>query len=334
YNLVGQNVVGTNTIEVFLDPNDDTPELKETNNYASMSLQIFEGNTINLYPPNFSVQAAENANFIWQPANIFESSRSYDLHIDTVSTFDSPLFRSLIASGERLLSRQVDFSADNLPDTTVVYWRTRFSNPETEEEEDWSTSSFTIIENGDIGWGQFQRDQLTGNSIKGVEFTSEDTWQFLQPEAPVNIVTFGGSFPSFNYDDLVVVANGIDYLATSNTSDPECAQNTINAVIFDKESTNPYRPIQFTGNDGAIALLCGRLPQLIYNFTEDDVIGADAYLEQLLDLMETGDNIALFSIGQVNYSTWDSNVLDALETVGIAASDITSLSNGQPVIAL
>ena len=208
------------------------------------------------------------------------------------------------------------------------------TSDETEEEEDWSTSSFTIIENGDIGWGQFQRDQLTGNSIKGVEFTSEDTWQFLQPEAPVNIVTFGGSFPSFNYDDLVVVANGIDYLATSNTSDPECAQNTINAVIFDKESTNPYRPIQFTGNDGAITLLCGRLPQLIYNFTEDDVIGADAYLEQLLDLMETGDNIALFSIGQVNYSTWDSNVLDALETVGIAASDITSLSNGQPVIAL
>lgn len=334
YNEIGLNVVGSNTIEVFLDPNNETPELNEGNNYASFTIQIFEGNTINLYPPQFSVQSASSSNFIWQPADIFESSRSYDIQIDTVATFDSPILRSLIASGERLLSRQVDFSGDNLPDTTVVYWRTRFTNPENAEEEEWANSSFSIIPTADTGWGQFQRNQVNKNSITGVEYTADDAWQFVETDAPVNIVTFGNNYPSFNYDDLVVVANGIDYLATSNTSDPECAQNTINAVIFDKESTNPYRPIDFTGNDGQITLLCGRLPQLVYNFTEADVTGVDAYLEQVIDLMEIGDHIVLFNIGLVNYSNWDIDVLNALETVGISGADISALTNGQPLIAL
>ncbi|MCP4460822.1 MAG: hypothetical protein GY816_22785, partial [Cytophagales bacterium] len=335
FNMIGQEVVGTNTLEIFLDPANAADELDEGNNISTISIEIFQGNTAHLYPPDFSMYTTSDISFYWQPTNIFEPSRSYELQIDTVSSFDSPLFRSLAETGDKLLNRTVDFSTDNLPDTTVVYWRTRFGSPMNTQEEEWEQTSFTIVNAGEEGWGQFESDQVELESLVGVEFANGgEQWEFTTTDSPLNIRTFGANYPGFSYSDLEVLASGIDYLVTSNTIDPECTQNTINALVFDKESTNPYRPIAINGADVFSPLVCGRLPQMVYNMTETDVIGADAYLETLIGNMATGDHILLFTIGQVIFSNWDADVLNSLQLVGVNSGDITVLSNGQPLIIL
>lgn len=335
YNEPGQMTVGTNLIEVFLDPGNETAELNEGNNYAQLEVQIFQGNTAHLYPMNYAVLNSETIRFVWQPTDISEPDRAYDLEIDSVKTFDSGLNQIFSESGTQLLEREIDLSPFNLPDSTTIFWRTRFADPQNSEEEEWQMTSFTLIENAPSGWGQFTVGQIDEGQIQGVEYNSSSkSWEFITTDAPIDVVTYGADFPGFDYDDLSVLANGIDYLVTSNTIDPECRQNTINALVFDNESTNPYRPIEINGADVFNDLVCGRLPQMVYNLTQSDVLGANARLEQLVGNMSTGDHILLFNIGQVNFSAWDQDVLDALELVGIGSSLISGLTDGQPIIIL
>ena len=335
FNLAGQDVDGTNTFEITLDPNNDTAELNEGNNLAVLVVKIFSGNTSHLYPSDFSIYPEYLVSFIWQPVNVFEASRSYELQIDSVDTFNSPYFRTLTEVGKHVLTSDVDFSLDNLSDTTTIYWRTRFTNPVTAQEKEWKQTSFTIVNEGDVGWGQFEKGQLVQGDLSGVEYgNTSDNWQFITSDLPLDIQTFGSTHPNFDYDDLMVIAGGIDYLITSNTIDPQCASNTLNALIFDKESTNPYRPIEINGADVFSRLVCGRLPQMIYNMNETDLLGAEAYLETLIANMSVGDHILLFNIGQVNFSNWDTDVLNSLQLVGVNSGDITSLTDGQPIIVL
>ena len=335
YNENGVEVAGTNTFEVFLDHTNSVDELNEGNNYAFIEAQIFKGNTTNLSPPNYAVQSNLDISFYWQPTDLFEPSRSYFLEIDTTSTFNSTYLKSLTSSGEQLLKMDVNFSQDNLPDSTVIFWRTRFENPQNTEEQEWENSSFTFIENVEEGWGQFSSGQFVEDQMTGIAYgTNDEDWDFVTTDSPIDVITFGSNFLGFNYDDLRVLANGIDYLVTSNTIDPRCRTNTINALVFDKESTNPYRPISINKADVFNNLVCGRLPQMVYNLTEKEVIESNARLEQLISLMSTGDHILLFNIGSVNYSNWDSDVLTALENVGVSNALVGSLIDGQPVIIL
>jgi len=333
YNEDNNTVAGVNTFNIILDPANEVPELNETNNTAQVEVRIFRGNTSHLYPPDFSIEPAEEVTFIWQPTDILQPERQHRIEIDTVTTFNSSFLKTRSVNGSVILSTNVDFSADNLADTTVFYWRTRFANPMNEDEEQWEQTSFSLIENNE-GWGQFRRGQMEEGDVTGVEFTTGDDWQFRTTESPFTIRTFGADYPGFDYEDLEVIASGIDYLLTSNTIDPECAQNTINALVFDKESTNPYRPIEIEGADVFSDLVCGRLPQMVYNLTESRVLGSNAYLETLIGNMQTGDHMILFNIGDVNYSNWDGDVLSALENIGVQNSDITGLTDGQPLIIL
>ena len=335
FNESGQQVVGTNAISIYLDPGNETPELNEGNNFLGTTFEIFQGNTSHLYPPNFSIYSSSSIQFHWQPTDIFQEERSYDIQIDTTSQFNSAFLKSSSITGTRLLSENFDFAGDNLPDSTVIFWRTRFTSPASEFEEVWEQTSFTIIDASTPGWGQFSSSQFVENKLVGLEYKDDPKhWQFIETNGPVSVMTFGANHPSFLYDDLKVLANGIDYLVTSNTIDPECANNTINALVFDRESTNPYRPIPITGDDVFNTLVCGRLPQMVYNFSETNVIGANAYLETLITNAATGDYVMLFNIGQVNYSNWDADVLTALNLIGVSNASIASLINGQPVIIL
>ena len=333
-NEFGQEVVGSNGLLITLDPSDEIAELNEGNNQTATSIEIFQGNTAHLYPPDFSIYATSDISFFWQPTDILEPNRSYEMQLDTVVTFDSPYFRSFTETGVQLLNQDLDFSTDNLPDTTTLFWRTRFANPIDTQEEEWEQTSFTLILGGDVGWGQFVPDQVGQDNLIGVDQTGTDELQFITTDSPLDIFTFGATHPTFTYSDLTIMAGGIDYLVTSNTIDPVCSNNTLNALVFDRESTNPYRPIQINGADVFNRLVCGRLPQMIYNLRETDVLGSSAYLERLIENMAIGDHILLFNIGQVNYSNWDSDVLDALELVGVSSTDMAGLTDGQPLILL
>jgi hypothetical protein len=334
YNEAGLDIIGTNTLTVFIDPANEVDELNESNNTVTTGFQVFRGNTAHLFPPDFSVYATPQIEFKWQPTDIFQPLRGYTIELDTVSTFNSPFFQTYQQSGRRVLTQQINFAPYNLPDTTVIYWRTRFSDAQNVEEQQWQQSSFTIIPGAPASWGQFERDQYLGNEVVGVEFEGNNkTWDFRTSDTPLYSVAFGPNYPGYNYSLLTLLVGATDLFVTSNTIDPTCKRtSSINAVVFDRQSTLPYRSVPIETTDVLTDIICGRIPQMIYNMNATDVTGANRWLDNIINNMAIGDHVLLFSMGTVNYSTWDATTRNHLETVGISSATIASLVNGQPVI--
>ena len=332
-NDVTQKNDGLNVFTVQLDPANETIELNETNNTATLEVSIFSGNTANLYPIGNGIQSSSEVNFIWQSSNLLEDERAYDLEIDTQPDFAGPNNRTFMTSGEVLVSQFFDFSVFSLPDSSTIYWRTRFANPEPDETNEWVESSFSLVNNVSEGWGQYDPEQVENNINSGVQYNQlTNRWEFIESITPIDIFTFGIDNPTFTYEDMEAIIGGLDFFVTSNTIDPFCETNTFNAIAFDKESGDPYRPIQTTQIDVFNREVCGRLPQRIYQFRETDMIGVERRFQVLVDNMNEGDMIVMFNIGNVDYSNWDSNVEATLNSLGVSTGTVTSLVDGQPVI--
>ncbi|MEQ9402982.1 MAG: C25 family cysteine peptidase [Cyclobacteriaceae bacterium] len=327
-----QNNNGLNILTVTLDPENTTTELDETNNIATLPLTIFTGNTSHLYPFDNGTTSSSQIEFVWQSSNLLEEERSYDLEVDTSPDFDSPNRRSFAVIGEVLLRSTFDFSQFSLQDSSTIYWRTKFTDPQPDENDNWVTTSFTMIDGISDGWGQYESSQLQNAFVSGVEYNSTSgRWEFIQTTTPIDIFTFGSANSAFQYADIEAIINGIDFMVTSNTIDPFCRQNTFNVIAFDKESGDPYTPIVTNTIDVFNNEVCGRLPQKIYNFIENDIL-VNGRLQTLVDNMRDGDQIVLFNIGNVTYSNWDAAVESTLNSLGISSATINNLTDGQPVI--
>ncbi|MEM9896264.1 MAG: C25 family cysteine peptidase, partial [Bacteroidota bacterium] len=334
-NEPGDVVNGINLLTISLDPQNSVVELSEVNNTTSLEVPIFQGNTLNLFPQDFAVLSETMVDFIWQNSNNLSSTRSYDFQTDTDPSFASTNFRSALIEAEVLASYSFDYSSLGLADSSTVFWRTRLANPQSGESNEWVTSSFTLINGAASGWGQFTFEQFADNSITGLTFDpSSSTWDFTESANPIEIFTFGTNNEDFSEQDVSVSINGIDFTVTTNTFDPFCEANTFNAVAFDRETGDPYRPIVTNAIDVLNREVCGRLPQRIYQFREVDLIGANRRLKVLNDNMEEGDQIVLFSWDSVAYSQWDDDLYATLEQLGFNRSSFETLDDGQPVIAL
>ncbi len=325
-----QKIVGQNLFDIQLDPEDNTTELDETNNTASVEFSIFVGNTTHLFPKDNEIVSTNAIEFVWQSSNLLEDERSYDLEYDTNESFNSPNRRAVTVSGELLLRSEFDFSQFSLPDTSTIYWRTRLSNPDVDETNNWATTSFTIINNSSEGWGQYEAAQMEGAVVRGIAFSqTSGRWEFIQSTTPIEISTFGNNNATLQYEDIEAIINGVDFMITSTLE--VCFDDSFNAIAFDKESGDPYRPIVTSVSDVNNTEVCGRLPQRIYNFRESDIL-TNGRLQVLVDNMRDGDQIILFNIGNVTYSNWDASVEATLNSLGISSTTINNLVDGQPVI--
>lgn len=328
-----QNNDGLNILNVQLDPTNVTEELLETNNTATIEVPIFSGNTINLYPLDNATVPNSQVEFMWQSSNLLEDERNYSLEIDTQPDFNGPNNRQFTVSAEVIGTQSFDFSSFSLADSSTVYWRTRYTDTEPDETNEWVESSFTIITNVQEGWGQYDPEQVEDEIVTGVSYNQlTNRWEFIESTTPIDIFTYGIDNATFTYDDLEAIIGGLNFFVTSNTIDPVCEVNTFNAIAFNKESGDPYRPIETTEIDVFNDEVCGRLPQRIYQFLEDDMIGVERRFQLLVDNMQEGDQIVMFNIGNVDYSNWDAGVEATLNSLGVSTSTITSLVDGQPIV--
>ncbi|WP_258103775.1 C25 family cysteine peptidase [Marinoscillum sp. MHG1-6] len=320
---------GTNFFIITLDPDNATPELNEINNNAAFELYLPKGNTINLFPQEHGVTDQSTVEFIWQPANILEDERSYSFELDTTINFDSPYQFSTELSGSSLL--RLTHNIMGLPDSTTVYWRTRFAEKKQDEDTSWVLTSFTYVADQASGWGQFQDDQVRQNSVTGLTYDeSARRWEFQETTQAVFISTHGPNNElGYGYNDFQVRVNGIDIFSTDSPSFPKCATNTINAVVFDRETANPRPPQDLLGGNYS-ALSCGLEPRLICNFQSSEV--AADYVDLMISNMEVDDWVVIFSLDSVKYSDWDTQLKTSLASVGISVDTINALVDGQPVI--
>ncbi|MDW3197528.1 MAG: C25 family cysteine peptidase [Cytophagales bacterium] len=326
-NELGERVEGNHLFSITLDPNQLIEELDKFNNQATVEVFVSSGSTLALSPINNAVIESTAATLTWQPVNVLEPGRDYELEIDSVNTFNSSFLSRAVINGEGLLSHRPDLS--NVPDSSTVFWRTRYADRTRDQDTLWTTSSFTVINQANTdGWGLFDPDQLLEIENNQISYDqANNLWEFDNTYEELEVSTFGGNTTEVPAGSETLFVGNVDLLTTS-FGPSVCANNAINVVIFDRRTANPYTPLTGSG------LLCGNIPERVYSLDATEILGSNRWLEQLVDAMQTGDQILLFNKGTVDYTAWDNQLRTKLEEVGISSATIEGLVAGQATIFL
>ncbi|MEM9856060.1 MAG: C25 family cysteine peptidase [Bacteroidota bacterium] len=323
---------GNNRFQVSLDNPDAIDELNELNNIGVLNTFIPSFGTQNLFPENFGIVNENQVRLVAQSSNIFEDEREFEFELDSVLTFDSPFKKTQRINAKVLAEWETDLLSE---DSLVYFWRSRFTESETGQENEWVTSSFTYINNGPSGWTQRVFDQLKQNQLTSLVANPDNQrFEFNRTALSIDVITLGadnellpqGGDPNSN-DSLLnvsVALNNVQYII--NNGFP-CRNNSVNLIAFDRTSTAPYvgifQPIESPRT-------CGRIPQVINNFRPSELPGIIDYIDNVND----GDSVLLFTIGNASFSTWSSLVKTKLEEIGIDQTIFGGLVDGEPLIIL
>lgn len=336
YNDVS-NAIGLNSFTIQVDPTGRIDEMNKTNNMASLDVFLSSGSTFNLFPANYSIQSTSTIDFYFQSSNLLVGERSFDIEIDTVSTFNSSFLTSQSVSSKVIAKLNVNLEAGgSIPNGTPFYWRTRFTDPLPSEGAEWITNSFILDKSSVEGWTQTEPKQLAENNIEGLSINNgTGEWSFLTSLLHLEVENYGSNHATSDYQDTQVLLDGRNYFITNHPNDAGCRNNTINFMAFKRQSNVPFKPIVTPGFDVNNPLVCGLLPQVIYNYRDSDISGIYGP-EVFLDNIETGDKVLIFSLGNYDYSTLPATLIDDLEALGLDRTILDDIATGsdEPIIML
>lgn len=315
---------GQNIFSVTIDPNNTVAETNKLNNSTVFSALIPSNATKNLFPAPFSMVNKTASTFVFQSTNLLADKRDFQFELDTTNAFSSPFLKKQIANAKVLAKISLNLLSR---DSTTYYWRTRLDKPTASESAEWNVSSFTYINNGPEGWGQFQFPQLLDNGVEGLlKDAQEQQLKYLETVIPVSISTYGSNFSPPTSTSVRI--NGVEYNLGSQGQ--PCRTNTINMIAFDKSTGVPYAGIPFNFQDPRT---CGREPQVINSFLVNETeTGLGDDLVTAISNLKQSDSVVLFSIGNPSYSTWSTALKSKLAELGIATTQLTSLQDGEPLV--
>ncbi len=318
---------GNNSFVVEIDPEGDIDELDETNNTAGTTLFIPLNSTKHLYPYNFAIVNDPTVNLVFQNTNLVAAPREFLIEVDTIPTFDSPFKKEFAIEGSGIKSQLVNLLST---DSLAYYWRTKLAITVPGESEEWTLSSFTYINNGPTGWVQRHFPQYLNNNTVGLIKDPEiPELRFVESTTPIDIHTYGDTHPATN-TDVSVKIGGAEFNLTRQGF--ICRDNTINLIAFSKSSTVPYAGIPFTWRN-SFGRICGREPNVINSFRWNELeTGNGDDIFTWVDNIPVGDSVVLYSVGNAGFSFWSANVKTKLGELGIAASQLSSLLDGEPVV--
>lgn len=323
----GSRSLANNQFTIQLDPANVIEELSKGNNTATYTIVI--PGTKNLFPHHFSIVRNTNAQFVFVNANPVTGTRQYELEVDTASIFNSGYLKKISITGKSLLRQSVQLLNT---DSTVYYWRTKLVAASAGEVNEWQTSSFMYIAQGQEGWAQAEFDQFSQNTFTGlVKEPVVKALSFQQSSTDVFIRTFGSGNPATPADAALRI-DGVDYWTSTQGFD--CRDNTLNLVAFNKNTVVPYRGVAFTFQN-SFGRACGREPQLINSFRSNEVsTGNNDDLVQYVNNVGAGDSVILFSMGDAGFQSYPAAAKNKLAELGISEAQLNELIPGEPVIIL
>ncbi len=320
---------GNNLFTVIIDPLNAIKELNENNNIGTLNAFIPSKGTVNLFPTNYGIVNATSVNLVFQDANLLGAQRNFSVQIDTVSTFNSSYLKQQTISGKVLAKTPINLLAG---DSIVYYWRTKPVKQSASDSASWTVSSFIHINNSPEGWAQTKFPQFTNDALIHLETDlNQKKISFTKTTSQLSIKSIGSGSGSLAINASMKV-DGFEYNVQPQQAGIACRYNTINLVAFNKQTANPYPGISVYWND---ARGCGYQPSVINSFAPTELQTGDGIdLLHYVDNINLSDSVVMYSVGNPSFSTWPSNVLTKLNDLGISASQITSLTDGEPVIIL
>lgn len=330
------NPSGQNSFTIELDPFSDIEESNKNNNSATLDVFLSNGSSLNLLPQNYGVYSNSSIAFYFQSANITSGVREFDIQIDTLKSFNSSYLTEATISANIVGNFNFDLqSKGNIANGKVFYWRTRLSNPEPDEIDEWVESSFTYDNTESEGWIMKSTNQLAESNLEGISINTESgLWEFETSSLDLLVQNYGSNHVSSTFEDTKVLVNNRNYFnSNSSLNAATCTNNSINFLAFQRQSLAPFRPINFTTPDELNPIVCGTLPQYIMNYTTSEMNNTNGPVEYI-DALSNGDLVLVFSLGSVEVSSWSETFKSSLQTLGINSLSIDALTDDEPFIFL
>ncbi|MGI4835346.1 MAG: C25 family cysteine peptidase [Janthinobacterium lividum] len=328
------NVFGDNVFTVDLDYRNKIAELSETNNTATLHFAFLQSGITLLAPAEFGVVNSSQPRLVAQSNNLNEVLRGYDVQVDSVATFDSRALKSGTVTANTVVS-YVPPALLSARDSTVWYWRVRFSAPSATEDKSWVSSSFRVI-GGAVagGWsqshnGQFRRDQLQGVAVAA----PTNRWSFQGQPTPMQLRTAGGGLPGSS--PTFLTAGGTIFTDISRppyVSDCGVDVPNLLAVVLD------HNTLQRITVPGTGYSTCGQGAQTFYHFaaggdTLRNLNSNQAYRDLLSRFMASvpdGAYVLLVSENRLRFADPALAGVRQLLATTLGSKLIGQLKNGEP----
>lgn len=325
---------GLSNFRVTLNPGLEIPEFDYMNNIGTIQVVIPAGGTLNIVPQNYAVVKKDQVKIIAQGTDLLHPIREYKLKLDTAYSLASAVLQEKSVSSKTIAMWQAVLPEVKVSpaDTIVYYWSSKLADPAPTEDPASARSSFTYIKDAPEGWAQAHEGQFSEDKLISLQVAEGRKWQFTTLKREVEVTTWGAKAPSTDYRNVELMIDNVQYIINEPTK--FCANNSMNAVQFDKNTMGtPLAKIPgFFRSES-----CGRVPQIISNFQAGDVVNGnnDGYnLERYLKEIPEGDWVLLFSIGTNNYTQWPESVKQQVLSLGVDASVLSQLTNGEPIVIL
>lgn len=180
-------IIGLNKIYLEVDADneiDEQPLTAETNNNLrnnsgelGYDVLIVSNDLIPLYPKEYSIVNNPDVELKASTVNAFLDAQDFIIQIDTVATFDSPLFtQETINQIGGVIKWKPSIPLEN---DKVYYWRT---SPISEDNQEyrWNSSSFLFLENVSGGWNQSHYDQFADDDYTYMQQSIYNKFQYIE----------------------------------------------------------------------------------------------------------------------------------------------------------
>lgn len=227
--IVANRDRGDNIITASIDYTNSITEISETNNSASVTVNVREEELIPIFPYNYAIVNNPIFKFATSTANPFASSKTYIIEVDTTALFNSPL---KYTQTKTIVGGVVEF--DNgltLQNNTTYYWRVALQGI----NQHWNNFSFTYKNIANTGFEQQHFYQHTNSSLDRI-YLDSTTRRFEFKNKPNNLFMVHSIYPYSGTEDqqFSIQVNGSGIIASA------CLGQSVIINVFDTLTFKPW----------------------------------------------------------------------------------------------
>jgi hypothetical protein len=327
---------GENFFSIEVNPSKIIPEMTFINNSITVSKFIPLSGTLNVLPYNFAIVNEQEVELIAQIPGKSIEPRTLVFQIDTDANFSTARRRELRLTTANLANWKLDLF-QNFPqgDSVTFFWRTRFLEPKEGESNDWTTSSFSYIQEGPEGWTQRVLPQLESNLLNNLEIDPvQRIWKYPDTSLGIEVFTFGNQTDSLTFRNTQFILDGVPQIIDNFVSGSArlCPNGSLGLVAFEQRSLTPYLAIPVPGFDVLDGRSCGKVPQVIQNIRNAWIERPGLGIEDYVNGVKEGDYVVVFSIGNVTFEQWSDATIAKMKELGANEAVLRNLNNGDPYI--
>lgn len=248
--IVANRDKGINIITAFIDDGNSIDEITNSNNSASVNVNISEDELIPVYPYNFSIVTNPTFKLSASTANPFATSKTYLVEVDTTALFNSPL---KYTQNKISVGGLIEFdNGISLQNNTTYYWRVAVQG----SSVFWNVSSFTYKNSGSVGFEQKHFYQHTESALNSISLDSSSR-KFEFKNKSNNLFMVHSIYPYSGTEDnqFSIQVNGSAIIASA------CLGSSVIINVFD---TLTFKPWENLTNPYAAEATCA--PNRKYNF--------------------------------------------------------------------